>query len=60
MKPVLSTQQFFLRKSDIKYSEFQNLIQFQGSIPGGGWEFFSLPSRPERLWDPPNFLFSGY
>jgi hypothetical protein len=25
---------------------------FQGSIPGGGWENFSSPSRPERLWGP--------
>jgi len=22
---------------------------FWGSIPGGGWEFFSSPPRPERL-----------
>jgi hypothetical protein len=22
---------------------------FQGSIPGGGWEFFPSPPRPERL-----------
>jgi hypothetical protein len=30
------------------------------SIPGGGWEFFSSPPRPERLWGPPNLLSSGY
>jgi hypothetical protein len=22
------------------------------SIPRGGWEFFSLPQRPDRLWGP--------
>jgi len=26
-----------------------------------GWEFFSSPlPRPDRLWDPPNLLSSGY
>jgi hypothetical protein len=25
----------------------------QGSIPGGDWEFFSLPPRPERFWAHP-------
>jgi hypothetical protein len=24
----------------------------RGSIPGGCWEFFSNPPRPERLWGP--------
>jgi hypothetical protein len=33
---------------------------FQGSISGGGWEFFSSPPRPERLWGPPSLLFNGY
>jgi hypothetical protein len=31
-----------------------------GSIPGGGWEFFSSPPRPERLWGPPSLLSNGY
>jgi hypothetical protein len=26
--------------------------EFWSSIPGGGWEFFSKPPRPERLWGP--------
>jgi hypothetical protein len=33
---------------------------FYGSIPGGGWEFFSSTPRPERLWGPPNLLSNGY
>jgi hypothetical protein len=33
---------------------------FWGSIPGGGWEFFSSPPRPERLWDPLSLLSNGY
>jgi hypothetical protein len=33
---------------------------FWGSIPGGGWEFFSRPPRPERLWGPPSVLSNGY
>jgi hypothetical protein len=33
---------------------------FWGSIPGGGWKFFSKASRPERLWDPPSLLSNGY
>jgi hypothetical protein len=33
---------------------------FGGSSPGGGWEFLCSPPRPERLWGPPNLLFSGY
>jgi hypothetical protein len=32
----------------------------RGSIPGGGWEFFSSPPRPERLWGPPSLLSNGY
>jgi hypothetical protein len=31
----------------------------QGSIPGAGWEFFSKPPRPERLWGPPSLLSNG-
>jgi len=31
-----------------------------GSIPGGGWEFFSSPPRPEQLWDPVSLLSNGY
>jgi hypothetical protein len=34
--------------------------KFGGSIPGGGWEFFSSPPRPDRLWGPPILLSSGY
>jgi hypothetical protein len=30
------------------------------SIPGGGWEYFSSPPCPERLWGPPNLLSNGY
>jgi hypothetical protein len=30
------------------------------SIPGRGWEFFSSPPRPERLWGPPSLLSNGY
>jgi hypothetical protein len=26
----------------------------------GGWEFFSSPPRPERLWGPPSLLSNGY
>jgi hypothetical protein len=32
----------------------------RGSIPGGGWEFLSSPTRPDRLWGPPNLLSNGY
>jgi hypothetical protein len=31
-----------------------------GSIPGTGWEFFSSPPCPERLWGPPSLLSNGY
>jgi hypothetical protein len=33
---------------------------FKGSIPGGGWEFFSSPPRPEWFWSPPSLLYNGY
>jgi hypothetical protein len=26
----------------------------RGSIPGGGWEFFSSTQGPDRLWGSPN------
>jgi hypothetical protein len=32
----------------------------RGSIPGRGWEFFSKPPRPERLWGPSSLLSNGY
>jgi hypothetical protein len=32
---------------------------FYGSIPGGGWEFFSSPSRQERNWCPLSLLSNG-
>jgi hypothetical protein len=31
-----------------------------GSNPGRGWEFFSSPPCPERLWSPPILLSKGY
>jgi hypothetical protein len=31
-----------------------------GSSPGRGWEFFSSPPRPDRLWDPPSLLSNVY
>jgi hypothetical protein len=30
------------------------------SIPGGIWEFFSSPPRPERLGGPSSLLSNGY
>jgi hypothetical protein len=36
------------------------LITIEGSSPCRGWEFFSSPSRPERLWGPPSLLSKGY
>jgi hypothetical protein len=31
-----------------------------GSCPGGDWEFFSSPPRPDRLWGPPSLLSNRY
>jgi len=31
-----------------------------GSSPIKGWEFFSPPPRPDRLWGPPSLLSNGY
>jgi hypothetical protein len=31
-----------------------------GSSSGRGWEFFSSPPRPDRLWDSPSLLSNGY
>jgi hypothetical protein len=31
-----------------------------GSSLGRGFEFFSLPPRPDRLWGPPSLLSTGY
>jgi hypothetical protein len=31
-----------------------------GSNPDTGWEFFSLPPRPDRLWNPPSLLSNVY
>jgi hypothetical protein len=32
----------------------------RGSIPDRGRGFFLSSLRPDRLWGPPNFLYSGY
>jgi hypothetical protein len=32
----------------------------RGSSPGRGWEFFSSPPRPDRLWGLPSLLHTGY
>jgi hypothetical protein len=32
----------------------------RGQIPVRGWEFFSLPPRPEHLWGPPSLPSDGY
>jgi hypothetical protein len=32
----------------------------KSSIPRGGWEYFSSPQGPERLWGPPSLLSNGY
>jgi len=31
-----------------------------GSSPGRGWEFFSSPPRPYRVWGPTSLLSGGY
>jgi hypothetical protein len=31
-----------------------------GLSPGRGWEFFSSPPRPDRLWGPPSLLGNSY
>jgi len=36
------------------------ILVIGASIPGGGWEFFSSPPCPERLWGPSNLLFNLY
>jgi hypothetical protein len=32
----------------------------RGSIPGGGWEFFSSTPCPDRFWGPPSLISNGY
>jgi hypothetical protein len=29
-------------------------------VSAWGWESFTSPSRPNRLWDPPRPLYGGY
>jgi hypothetical protein len=36
------------------------VLDYRGSIPGGGWEFFSATPCPERLWGPPTLLSNEY
>jgi hypothetical protein len=37
-----------------------NKLDYQGSIPSRGWEFFSSPLCPDRLWGHPSLLSNGY
>jgi hypothetical protein len=32
----------------------------RGSIPSGGWEYFSSTPCPDRFWSPPSLLSTGY
>jgi hypothetical protein len=38
----------------------KNWLDDRRSRPGRGWEFFSSPQRPNRLWCPPSLLSNGY
>jgi len=49
---------FIPNRAVIAQSEYG--LDDRGSIPGGCWEFFPKPPRPERLWGPPNLLSNGY
>jgi len=64
-------RQFILRKNRAMYKRRDSPVGiatrllaerqgFQDSSHGGGWGFFSLPPRSERLWGPPSLLFNGY
>jgi hypothetical protein len=35
-------------------------VLYGSSSPGRGWEFFSSPRHPDRLWGPPSLISSGY
>jgi hypothetical protein len=50
--------QIYLNATGVKFVQQNNI--FWGSIPGGGWEFFSSPPGPDLLWVPPNLLSNGY
>jgi hypothetical protein len=50
----------FFKLRTMKINFVYHFIGEEGSIPGGGWEFFSSPPRPELLWGPPSLLSSGY
>jgi hypothetical protein len=42
------------------YSAWAMGCMIGGSIPGRGWECFSSPPRPDRLWGPLSLLSNGY
>jgi hypothetical protein len=55
------------KQMPIKFGVIEAYIKnFQGNLvlvrihPGGGWEFFSSPPRPEQLWSPASPLSNGY
>jgi len=37
-----------------------SVVQHWATIWMIGWEFFSSPPRPDRLWGPPSILSNGY
>jgi hypothetical protein len=48
--PTLATKKFL----NVLYQWILN--RNRGSSPGNGWEFFSSPPRPDRLWGLPSLL----
>jgi len=44
----------------LNYEPRATCWMIDGSSPGRGWEFFSSPPWPDRLWGPSRLLSSGY
>jgi hypothetical protein len=57
----IQDKRVWIQNPKTKRSRYSPLVQhwargwrIGGSSPGRGWEFFSLPLRPDRLWGPPH------
>jgi len=52
-----------LHRAEVESYKFKSetlLLTFDQVSPDRGWEFFSLPPCPDRLWGAPSLLSNGY
>jgi len=59
VKWFISGNKFSKNKSDTMLKRLGYGLEDRDLTSGTGWDVFSLPLRPDRLWGPPSYPFPG-